>query len=156
MQVLLSRHGGTGSILRCVRRDGTETWQKRGKHGAFFATHDLTHFAVESILACRQGFFGLVESGWSIEDTTGKGSRGPLPAEAVWVEALVGFLGAERASSVLWTAEEFNDALGLQAPACRPLTDGQLAAMRKRRAELIKEWSLLPQDGVLALPFNLD
>ena len=120
MQVLLSRHGGTGSVLRCVRRDGTETWQKREKHGVFFATHDLTHFAVESILACRQGFFGLVESGWSIEDTTGKGSRGPLPAE------------------------EFNDALGLQAPACRPLTDGQLAAMRKRRAELIEEWSLLP------------
>lgn len=64
-------------MLRCVRADGSATWQKQeSRHAAFFALHDLTHFAVESTLGFQRGFFGLIAQGWEIEETTGKQARG--------------------------------------------------------------------------------
>ncbi|MGH9558620.1 MAG: hypothetical protein ACRD30_05220 [Bryobacteraceae bacterium] len=85
-------------VLRCTHGDGLVTWQIQAKHAAHFALHDLTHFAVETILGYRRGFFGLVSEGWAVEDTTGKGARGPLPEEAAAVERIVGLFDAERAS----------------------------------------------------------
>ena len=71
-------------MLRCVRADGSLTWQKQtDRHAAFFALHDLTHFAVETTLGYARGFFGLIAEGWDFEDTGGKGARGPLPPEAI-------------------------------------------------------------------------
>ena len=74
--IRLTKRMDGGSVLRCVRADGSVTWQKQDRHAAFFALHDLTHFAVESTLGFRDGFFGLVAQGWDIDDTTGKGTRG--------------------------------------------------------------------------------
>jgi hypothetical protein len=47
---------------------------------------------VESILGFRRGFFGLVAEGWTIEETTGKTARGPIPNDAKEVEYIVGSL----------------------------------------------------------------
>ncbi|MBV8771397.1 MAG: hypothetical protein JO166_03550 [Deltaproteobacteria bacterium] len=71
----------------CTREDGSVTWQKQEKHSAFFAMHDLTHYAVRTALKYHRGFFGLIASGWDIEDTTGKGSPGELPPKFVGVPA---------------------------------------------------------------------
>jgi hypothetical protein len=95
--------------LRCIRQDGSVTWQKQPTHAAYFALHDLTHYAVETALGYKRGFFGLIAEGWEVDDTTGKGARGALPAEAVEVERIVGLFDSERASGALWTAEEFNE-----------------------------------------------
>ena len=153
--MFLSRHGETGAVLRCVRPDGSETWQKQERHGAFFVTHDLTHLAVESILHCRQGFYGLIASGWSIDDTTGKGVRGALPPEAGDVEAFVGLFDTERASATLWTADEFNEAMAIKTGGtARRLTSEDLAAIRRRRAELMAQWSALPRGDTLELSFE--
>src|SRR5712675_408963 len=92
---------GTG-VIRCTRQDGSVTWQKQTKHAAHFALHDLTHYAVESALSYRRGFFGLIAEGWDVEDTTGNGARGPLSAEAIEVERIVGLFDAERGSGALW------------------------------------------------------
>src|SRR5712675_2192817 len=79
MLIQISRRG----VLRCVRGDGSVIWQKQGgRNAGFFALHDLTHFAVESVLGVRRGFFGLIAEGWDVEDMTGKGVRGALPGEA--------------------------------------------------------------------------
>src|SRR5207247_1266898 len=105
---ITKRTDGSG-VLRCVRADGSMTWQKqKSRHAAFFALHDLTHFAVESALEFRRGFYGLIADGWEIDDTTGKGTRGPLPDEAVEVEHLVGSFDSERSGGTLWIADEFN------------------------------------------------
>ena len=86
MRVQITKKADGSGVLRCVRADGSVTWQKQpDRHAAFFALHDLTHFAVETTLGYRQGFFGLVAEGWDFEDTGGKGARGPLPPEAVEV-----------------------------------------------------------------------
>ena len=137
-------------MLRCVRADGSVTWQKQEKHAPFFALHDLTHFAVESELGLRRGFFGLIAEGWEIEDTTGKGARGPLPDDAKLAEFIVGTLDAERACGEIWSAEEFNR--HLRAP--RTLTDQDLARVRARRAELFEQWRSIEAGKTLELQFS--
>src|SRR5262249_21577759 len=83
-------------VLQCTRRDGTVTWQRHDKHAIFYSFHDLRHFAVETTLAFRNGFYGLLADGWDIEDTGGKGARGKLSSESILVEQIVGLLDREQ------------------------------------------------------------
>ncbi len=146
-------------MLRCVRADGSATWQKQEKHAPFFALHDLTHFAVETELSLRRAFFGLIAQGWEIEETTGKSARGPLPAEAVEAECIVGALDAERASGAVWSADDFNHHLALHAesaglPRPRTLTDEDLSRVRTRRAQLFAQWRAVEPGKSLDLEFS--
>ena len=146
-------------MLKCIRADGSETWQKQqGTHALFFPLHDLTHFAVETELGIREAFFGVVASGWSIEETGQRGVAAKLPPDALFVEQVVGTLDTERASGTRWTAEEFNDSLALKARtdgrrAPRLLTDDELRRVRKRRAELFEAWHALPPGRTMELAF---
>jgi hypothetical protein len=146
-------------VLRCVRTDGSVTWQKMAsRHAPFFALHDLTHFAVESTIGFRRGFFGLVAVGWEIDETTGKTPRGPLPEEAVLVECIVGALDAERAGGEIWTAEDFNQHLAIHFASARlsqprTLSDEDLSRVRARRADLFAQWRAVPRGGVLELQY---
>lgn len=159
--VRISKRADGSGVLRCVRGDGSATWQKQeSRHAAFFALHDLTHFAVESALGFRRAFYGLIAEGWDVEDTTGKGARGPLPDEALFAEFIVGWLDRERASGTTWNANEFNQSVALYTtaagkPAPPPLTDDQLAAARARRHELFSRWSAVPAGEALELRFGI-
>jgi hypothetical protein len=151
-----------GATLTCVRRDGSMTWQRqRGGAAAFFPRHDLTHYAVESVLGYRRGFYGLVADGWNIGDFGAPWPRGPIPADADPAEIIVGLLDAERASlaggGTRWTAAElsrqaavFYDAQALDA---RPpaVTDEQLLAIRTLLAELFARWDALAAGESLEL-----
>jgi len=147
------------SILRCIRPDGSATWQRHeGNHAAFFPIHDLTHYAVETVLGFQSGFFGLVAEGWEIEETTGKGERGPLPDEATEVEYIVGALNAERAEDAGLTADEFNRLAFAFAkaggrPRPRPLTNSELTQVPLRITALAMQWRALPPGETLELPF---
>ena len=143
---ILKQPDGAG-VLRCTRQDGSVTWQKQTKHGAYFALHDLTHFAVEAVLGYRHGFFGLIAAGWDVEDTTGKGSRGALPPEAVEVEQIVGLFQTEQTSGTLWTAEEFNRF------APRALTDAEIQNVRAVRDTLFQKWFATRTGQKLELDF---
>ena len=144
---IVKQPDGAG-VLRCTREDGSVTWQKQTRHAAHFAAHDLTHFAVETVLGYRHGFFGLIAEGWDMEDTTGKGARGALSAEAVEVEKIVGLFDSERASSVLWSAEEFS------AFAPRALTEAEIQKVRALRSTLFREWSAIAPGEKLKLEFG--
>jgi hypothetical protein len=147
MLIQITKRVDGGGVLRCVRADGSVTWQKQGRHAPFFALHDLTHFAVESALGLKRGFFGLIAEGWDLEDTTGKGARGPLPAEAVEVERIVGLFDAERGSGVIWTVEEFNQF------STRPLSEDEIARVKARRSDLFQQWFALPPGETLHLVY---
>jgi hypothetical protein len=159
VQVQLTKRTDGGAILKCVRADGSETWHKQqGQHAAFFPLHDLTHFAVESELRIGNAFYGLVAGGWSIEDTEGKGPRGTLPPEALFVENVVGTLDTERAGASRWTAAEFNENTarhaanqGRETP--RTLTDEELMRVRRRRDELFARWRALAPGDTIELVF---
>jgi hypothetical protein len=147
LRIEIVKQGDGAAVLRCTREDGSVTWQKQAKHAAHFALHDLTHYAVETALGCRRGFFGLIAAGWDMEDTTGKGSRGAIPAEAIEVERIVGLFDSERASGALWTPAEF----GEFGP--RALTGAEIQSIRKLRGELFEQWRAVPSGGVLELAF---
>ena len=132
-------------MLRCTREDGSVTWQKQSSNAAHFALHDLTHYAVERVLGYRRGFFGLIAEGWEIDDTTGKGSRGSRPAEALEVEKIVGLFDAERNSGQHLSREEFNKF------APRELSESGIQDVRDLRGELFTRWSAIKPGEKLEL-----
>ena len=148
MHIEIAKRPDDIGVLRCTRPDGSVTWQKHVRNAAHFSLHDLTHYAVETALGYRRGFFGLIAEGWEIEDTTGKGARGSLPAEALEVERIVGLFDAERASGQLWSVHDFSQ----YAP--RKLTESEIQAVRKLRAELFSRWSEVPAGEKLELTFD--
>jgi hypothetical protein len=148
LQIEISKRPDGAGVLRCTRPDGSVTWQKQAKHGAHFALHDLTHYAVETALGYRRGFFGLIADGWEVEDTTGKGARGPLPTEAVEVERIVGIFDSERGSGTLWTLEEFNQF------SPRVLTEADVQGVRALRGALFQQWSGIASGQKLELKFG--
>ena len=148
LSIQITKRSDGGGVLRCVRADGSVTWQKQtARHAAFFALHDLTHFAVETTLGYRQGFFGLIAAGWDVDDTTGKGARGALPPEAGEVEQIVGLFSSER-SGYIWTAEEFNEF------SPRRLTLEEIQRVRARCSQLFQQWFAIEPGATFELEYQ--
>jgi hypothetical protein len=146
------------STLSCVRADGTRTW---GKLHPFFPVHDLTHCAVESVLGFREAFFGLVASGWAIDDFAAPGASRRFPEEARWAESIVGLFDLERGTGRIWTAPGFNEALaeslrGQGVAGFRPVAEQELARIRALRSQTQMLWDSLAPGDKLALPFPAD
>jgi len=146
--------------LSCTRADGTTTWQKQqGGQAAFFPRHDLTHYAVETVLGHDRGFYGLVAAGWDLSDFGTPWPRGRIPADANLSEVIVGFFDLERASGEIGSATDLNETLatycadhGLPAPPL--LTDDDLNRVRHKRGELFARWEAVKPGDALELPFS--
>ena len=156
--VIQWRKGRDGPpTLTCVRPDGTRTWRKVHP---FFAVHDLAHCSVESVFGFTQAFFGLIASGWSIEEFEHRGAAGRLPDEALWAEHMVGLLDVERATGHLMSAAEFGAALAAALEAegrglFRPVTERELARVRGLIADLQSQWQRVPLGQTLELRFPI-
>lgn len=160
LRIQLVKENDGSVLLRCLRADGTTTWQRNdGARGSFFVIHDLTHFAVETALGHRRGFWGMVADGWNVTDFGAPWPRGPLPADMDPSELIVGFLDGERAGGVRWTAADFNEKArhyyathGLESALA--LSDADLDTIRGRVGELAGQWRLLPRGETLELVFD--
>ena len=149
------------AALSCLRADGSVTWQRQeGSLGAFFPLHDLTHFAVETVLGFRRAFYGLVADGWDLTTFVERGIAARLPEEAGLAEVIVGFFDVERASGTISTADDFNwkidtyfDEHETPRPAFR-MTDEALARIREVRGNLFARWRALPPGETLELAFD--
>ena len=162
LTIRIKKNADGSAALSCTRADGSVTWQRQqGAQGAFFPRHDLTHYAVETVLEHRLGFYSLVASGWDLSDFAAPWPRGRIPSEAGASELIVGFLDTERASGTRWSAEDFNDKTAIHyrdrkiAGEPPTLTDDDLARIRRRRAELFEQWDAVPAGGALELTFTL-
>jgi hypothetical protein len=159
LTVRIKKHRDGSATLTCTRADGTSTWQRqRGAQARFFPLHDLTHFAVETVLGHRRGFYGLVAEGWDLGDFGAPWPRGRIPADAEPAELLVGFLDLERAGGTTWSAAEVNEKLRAYREtndtfADATVTDAQLAAVRARMRELFARWEAVPPGESLELTF---
>ena len=165
MLIRLKHHSDGSASLTCVRDDGTSTWQRQnGMLGVVFPPHDLTHYAVETTLGYRKGFYGLIAEGWEIGDFAKPWPRGPIPAEAREVELIVGFFDTERRSLARMTEEEFNDHAERYVAAQRStkanslgsaprLSAAQIDAVRAARGDLLARWSAVSPDESLELQF---
>ena len=162
LTIRIKKNADGSAALSCTRRDGSVTWQRQqGAQGRFFPLHDLTHYAVETVLRHERGFYGMVASGWDLSDFGAPWPRGRIPADADPSELIVGFLDTERASGTRWNAADFNDKAALyyadHDPGTTPptLTDDDLARVRQRRAQLFAEWDAVPPGGTLELTFDV-
>jgi hypothetical protein len=159
--VIRIKKGADGrTSLSCARADGTTTWQRQqGGQARFFPRHDLTHYAVETVLRHRRGFYGLVAAGWDLTDFGTPWPRGELPKDANLTEIIVGFFDLERASGQMGMAEELNAHLAEfcelnELPAPEKLTDDDLSRVRQKRGELFAQWDAVQPGDALELPFD--
>ena len=149
------------TALSCTRPDGTTTWQRlQGGRAAFFPRHDLTHYAVETVLRFHSGFFGLVAQGWDLSDFGTPWPRGPLPPEGNLVEMIVSFFDRERATGLIENAEQLRAQLasysGEETTIPIPsITDDDLLRVRERRAELFERWNAVVPGGTLEVIFDV-
>ena len=149
------------AALSCERADGSVTWQRQeGRLASFFPLHDLTHFAVESVLGFDAAFFGLIASGWDITDFAAPGAKNRVTPQAYAAELFVGFFDLERATGVLgdardfaWKAETYCREHKLQPISFR-ITDEQIVAIRAKRGELFAAWQAVPPGETLELRFQ--
>jgi hypothetical protein len=163
LRIRLKRHGDGSASLTLTRADGSVTWQRQnGSLGVVFPPHDLTHFAIESELHFRSGFYGLVADGWEISDFAAPWPRGAIPAEAREVELIVGFFDSERRSMDRWDAAAFNEhaekfvAAGKYAGKIKVpvLRDEDIARVRAVRDHLLQRWHALPPGDSMELEFR--
>jgi hypothetical protein len=149
------------TALSCIRADGTTTWQRQeGAQATFFPKHDLTHYAVETVLGHGQGFYGLVSVGWDFSDFGSPWPRGRLPVEANISEMIVGMLDMERRAGERASAEDLNQSLAEYAienslPQQREITEEDLARVRAKRAEMFAKWEAVQPGDALEIPFEV-
>jgi hypothetical protein len=124
----------------------------------FFPVHDLTHCAVESVFGFEEAFFGLVASGWHIDDFAEPGAAGRMPLEALWTENMVGLLDLERGTGEIMSAAQFNEVLtvalrGRRVEVFRPVREAELTCVRSLCAELRARWDAVPPGATLEVTF---
>lgn len=158
MRIELRKGRDGPATLACVRGDGTRTW---GKEHPFFPIHDITHCVVESVLGCEQAFFGLIATGWEIDDFAKPGASRRMPFQAIVAEHVVGVFDRERALLQPMTSPEFNESVVASLPpaqrdAFTPLSDEQLARVRASRQALESRWHALGPGATMEVTFPLE
>ena len=142
-------------LLRLVRDDGSACEIRMPRQGIL--PHDLVHFVVESQLAFRRAFLGMVDAGASPGFAMEAGNDAAGATEAVHAEAIVEALQAQLWSGAL-DAEAFLDgvrgacaARGVDAPGLASIAPGRLFA---RCLQLAGQWNRVParQDMTLEFP----
>ena len=146
------------ATLVCVRDDGTRTW---GKEHPFFPLHDITHCVVESVLGFDHAFFGLIATGWAIDDFAKPGVSRRMPVQAIIAEHAVGVFDREQTLPQPLTAAEFNETLMASLPpTCRAvferLDEMHLTQVRDLRNALAARWYALQAGETLAIPFPVE
>jgi len=157
IRIKKNRDGRTS--LSCTRADGTTTWQRQeGGQAVFFPRHDLTHYAVETVLGHRRGFYGLVAAGWDLSDFGSPWPRGRIPVDANLSEVIVSFFDLERRTGEIGLAKDLNETIARfcsehSMPAPPLLTDDDLNRVRQKRGEVFARWEAIQPGDALELPF---
>lgn len=151
-----------GAAITFHRPDGTAT-TSRARDNGYFARHDLLHYAVETTLGCRDAFIGLLARGHDIAEWEDANSslRTDPPAEAMWVESLVGFVQmlwySDGPDAVRAGADQLNAQLATHfaaSPIDPPrISPARLHTIADRYSDLLTRWHALQPGQSLALPW---
>ncbi|HKV51843.1 MAG TPA: hypothetical protein VJO52_11650 [Gemmatimonadaceae bacterium] len=162
--IRIKRASDGSAALTCVRADGSVTWQRQlGPLGSFFPTHDLTHYAVETTLGYRRGFYGLIADGWEISDFGAPENKSAIPREAREAELVVGVFEMEHRMGAGWSPGELREQGERYAAGTSPsrnrlalpvLSDEVIARVRASRAALFEQWAATAPGETLELPFS--
>ncbi len=159
MIVTLTKNDGKPHVLRCVRDDGSVTWfQASATNADFFAAHDLSHFAIETVLGYRTAFYGLVAAGRDLDDfgsRAGVGDSRGYSDEALDAEEMANLMVV-----AVWEDYDFDAFLQVLSMAhddtVRPIpsvSGEQFVAIQGKLRELLDAWRVLDVGGSLSLQF---
>ncbi|SEL37552.1 hypothetical protein SAMN04487910_2275 [Aquimarina amphilecti] len=141
-------------MLTCVREDGTSTSVNLGPD---IPNHDIAHYVIEKRFNLRDGFYGKVKSGMTIETLSDKNVIKNLGPETWLSEIMARNLqsigsGAAKTKEFIelinWEAEKID---GIKIPKMN-LTD--IEKIKEDFDQLCKEWDLIPENGELKLTFK--
>ena len=158
VKLKIKKRGDGDAVVTFVRDNGSATSGRLGS-GGFGAVHDLTHYAVETTLGLRQGFYGLLAQGWDIPDFEVKGAARQLPDEALVAECVVGQLSNVIFAGAEPRAEEFNWLVKSAVAGVRPgasapsISEDTLRQMKQTLNALLTRWRTLPPGETLELDF---
>ncbi|WP_165944060.1 hypothetical protein, partial [Aquimarina spinulae] len=140
------------NVLSCIREDGSITSTGLGPD---LPNHDMAHFVVESYFGLKQGFYGMIKSGMTIEDLSNKEIIKTLGKESWLAEILARNLQALGSGSS--TIEEFislvtweTNTMSIQPPKMK------LSDVKKIKFSfdvLCKQWKQLSDQDRLSLMF---
>lgn len=158
VMVKFKKRGESDPVVTFVRDDGSSTSGRLGS-GGFGAVHDLAHYAVETTLGLRSGFYGLLAQGWDIPDFEVKGTARQLPDEAVVAECIIGQLGNALFAGREPSADEFNWLVRSAVDGVRPgavvpaISVETLRLIWRTLDALLARWRALPPGDTLELDF---
>lgn len=113
MKIVFKKEPNKPPVMRCIRADGSETWMCSKNQGAYFAVHDMLHYAVETVMGYATAFYGMVAGGRDLDDF---GADIPHTGEAFMAEELVGVIQGLRQDGEI-TFEVFEEAAVLRWPS---------------------------------------
>ena len=157
MLIRLTKNTNQPHILKYIRDNGTETWTYGDD---FFIQHDISHFALETILAYKTAFNGMVNSGMNLSDFENREKRAfiNITDEAWYAENMANLFLTEISQGVF---EDFNEvqqqtfqSFNLTYPVIT-LTDPIIQAIRSYLGLLLLQWKELLPNETLELTFNL-
>ena len=159
MIVTLTKNEGKPHVLRCLRDDGSVTWfQASASNADFFAAHDLSHYAIETVLGYRTAFYGMVAAGRDLNDF-GSQEGAPDPRkysdEAMYAEEMANLVVLALREG--YDFEAFWEMLVMaHDDLIRPMpsvSQEQFEAIQAKLRELLDAWRVLDVGGSLTLEF---
>jgi hypothetical protein len=157
MEIVFTKAGNEEYVLSCKRKDGSVTWHHVDD---FFVLHDLCHFAVETGLRIKNGFFGMLAAGTDITefDLPKQQRTVQLTAEALFSEQLVNLLVIDHTQGRMDNlVEVFYSIHGENTDTffLQQLNEEKLDEIRIKYTGLVYQWKLMPLDHSLSLVFEI-
>jgi hypothetical protein len=161
MTITLKKMRAKPSILTIVRNDGSSTWSKLQRG---LETHDLAHYAVESILQFDNAFYGLINKGFTVADFVLPKEQRPkevqpehLHENALITEHIVNLLEVEFRNSGFNAnfLEDLSEILKKNALSFPKLLNSEaLNQIRITYHNLVNQWLILEEGQELSIYFK--
>ena len=156
MKIIFKKNKTYQNYIHCIRDDGTATWMKAD---IFFIMHDLMHYAVETTMNYKNGFYGMLETGIDITgfEVPKTERKFKMTAEALHAESLVNLLVIEIKQGKMkdinsMLAEIYVNNNYPFAPV--NLSEEQHDKIMEVFNDLFHKWNVLDENNILELIFN--
>ena len=125
----------------------------------FFISHDICHYAAETVIPLKNAFFGMVAAGINIEnfDLPKEQRNFQLTEEAILAEHLVNLLTIEVTQGKMENFLEvfsgiYEEHVGTKL--YRLVTENKLEEIRNKITDLLQQWNLLEETKTMTLLFK--
>ena len=155
MEISFTKRKKNDHIISCKRKDGSVTWMH---NSPFFITHDICHYALETTLQLKKGFYGLVAAGTDIKefDLPREKRTVQLTDESIFAEQMVNLLTIEYSQGIMEnfmvTIKEVCAKNGIKTMP--EMNEEQLQEIRNLYRQLMNQWNLLLPEETMNLIFE--